>query len=84
MKKIIYLFCIISVSPIFSQTLPLNFESDVVTEDFINFDGGTATVVANPQSSAINTSATVAQLVRNGGQVWAGSKIDLTDSSASL
>ncbi len=80
MKKIIYLFCIISVSPIFSQTLPINFESDVVTEDFINFDGGTVTVVANPQSSAINTSATVAQLVRNGGQVWAGSKIDLTDN----
>lgn len=54
-------------------TLPVSFESgSVVNGDFTNFDGGTATVIANPQSSGINTSSTVGQMVRNGGQVWAG------------
>jgi len=54
-------------------TLSIDFESgSVVNGDFLNFDGGIATVIANPQSSALNSSATVGQMVRNGGQVWAG------------
>jgi hypothetical protein len=54
-------------------TLPIDFEGGtVVNGDFTNFDGGTATVIANPQSGGPNTSATVGQMVRNGGQVWAG------------
>ncbi|MDG1332217.1 MAG: T9SS type A sorting domain-containing protein [Crocinitomicaceae bacterium] len=71
----------------FSQTLPEDFEMSITTSDFIDFDGGVATVLANPQSSGINTSATVGEIVRNGGQVWAGSKyilasnIDFTTNS---
>lgn len=68
---------LIIVSTVYSQTLPIYFETDIVTSDFVDFDGGTATVMPNPQSNGINTSATVAQIVRNGGQVWAGSKIEL-------
>ncbi len=45
--------------------------------DFVDFDGGVAAVLDNPQSSGINTSATVAQIVRDGGAVFAGSKITL-------
>jgi len=55
--------------------LPIDFESGIAVSNFVNFDGGTASVIANPQSNGINTSATVGQIVRNGGEVWGGSKI---------
>lgn len=58
-----------------SQVLFIDFENSISTSDFTDFDGGIATVLANPQSGGTNTSATVAQIVRNGGQIWAGSKI---------
>ena len=70
----ILLFISLSVN---SQTLPIDFEATISTSDFIDFDGGTATVINNPQSSGINTSSKVAQILRNGGQVWGGSKIEL-------
>ena len=70
----ILLFIAITVH---SQSLPIDFETTIVTSDFIDFDGGTATVIDNPQSSGINTSSKVAQIVRSGGQVWGGSKIEL-------
>ena len=56
--------------------LPFNFETAPVTSDFIDFDGGIATVVDNTQPTG-NSSAKVAQLIRDGGQVWGGSKIIL-------
>ncbi len=70
---VIFLFVIFTAN---GQALPLDFETST-TINFIDFDGGTATVLQNPQQNGINTSNTVAQIVRNGGQVWAGSKIDL-------
>ena len=57
-----------------SQTLPEDFEASIITSDFTDFDGGVATVLPNSQSSGINTSATVGQIVRNGGATWGGSK----------
>jgi hypothetical protein len=54
-------------------TLPVNFESATVDYAFTNFDGGGTTVVANTQKSGINTSDTVARLVKSAGQPWAGS-----------
>ena len=60
-----------------SQSLPIDFESEVTTSNFIDFDGGTASVIANPAPMGINTSATVAQIVRDGGLIWSGSKIEL-------
>jgi hypothetical protein len=57
-------------------SLPINFEAG--TYPFIDFDGGVATVISNPKSSGINTSATVAKIVRNGGATWGGSKIILS------
>ncbi|MBK8555973.1 MAG: T9SS type A sorting domain-containing protein [Lewinellaceae bacterium] len=39
-----------------------------------------ATVIPNPNPSGSNTSSTVAQIVRNGGQVWAGSKLQLASN----
>ena len=63
-----------------AQVLPIDFESDVVTSDFVDFDGGVATVIPNPQSNGINTSASVAQIVRNGGAIYSGSKILLDNN----
>lgn len=50
-----------------------DFEGTVPT--FIDFDGGVTTVMENPESSGINTSANVGQMLRDGGQVWGGSKM---------
>lgn len=61
-------------------SLPISFETAVTTADFVNFDGGTATVVANPFVEGINTSATVGSIVRDGGAVFAGSKIALGEN----
>ncbi len=78
MKKITLLLVLLTVSFGYAQiALPMDFEGTLETSDFIDFDGGGATVKANPQINGINTSATVVELIRNGGQVWAGSKIIL-------
>lgn len=57
--------------------LPLDFESPTLVYAFGNFDGGVMSVIANPQSNGINTSAKVARMVKNAGQVWGGSSIKL-------
>ena len=67
----------LSFSVITTNTLPIDFEDGPY--GFTDFDGGIATVITNPHSSGINTSATVAQIVRDGGATWAGSKL-LLDS----
>ena len=64
----------------YAQIAPIDFENSLTTADFTDFDGGTATVIINPQTNGINTSATVAQIVRNGGAIWAGSKIELASN----
>jgi uncharacterized protein YjdB len=56
-----------------AQTL-LDFESSS-PYPFTDFDGAVTTKIANPHQTGINTSATVMQLVKGTGQVWAGSKI---------
>ena len=76
----ILLFLFISGLGYGQISLPMDFESTPITGDFIDFDGGTTTVIANPQSSGINTSANVAQMIRNGGQPWAGSKLVLANA----
>ena len=80
MKNIITLSILLSSLLCLGQSLPIDFEADITTENFIDFDGGTATVIDNPQMNGINTSAKVAQIVRDGGAIWAGSKIDLTSN----
>jgi hypothetical protein len=78
MQKLIIIIFLFTFSIAYSQSLPIDFEGSVTTADFIDFDGGTASVIANPQSNGINTSATVAQIIRSGGEIWAGSKIELS------
>ena len=80
MKKITVLILLFSASTGYTQTLPIDFETTIVTSDFEDFDGGKATVIANTQPGGLNTSSTVAQIVRDGGQVWAGSKLALANN----
>lgn len=82
MKKLFLNLFLFSIIPFFSaQSLPIDFESgSVVTSTFVDFDGGTASVVANPQSLGTNVSSKVAKIVRNGGTTWAGSKVILSSN----
>lgn len=59
-----------------SATTILDFESSS-PYNITNFDGGNLTVISNPQSGGINTSAKVAQMVKGAGQPWGGSFITL-------
>ena len=54
----------------------LDFESSS-PYPFTDFDGAVTATIANPHQTGINTSATVAQLVKGTGAVWAGSKITM-------
>lgn len=80
MKNFYLLLISLTVYTGFSQSLPINFEGDVTTADFVDFNGGTGIVTANPMPSGINTSSFVAQIIRDGGATWGGSKIILTDN----
>ncbi|MGB3074918.1 MAG: T9SS type A sorting domain-containing protein [Chitinophagales bacterium] len=80
MRKFAFIIFLFASAFGYAQSLPIDFESAITTADFINFDGGTATVIANPQSSGNNTSGKVAQIVRNGGQVWGGSKLIMANN----
>jgi hypothetical protein len=56
--------------------LPITFENGTYT--FSNFGNAVSTVIANPHIDGINTSATVAQQVKNAGsETWAGSLLTL-------
>ncbi|MEZ4883821.1 MAG: T9SS type A sorting domain-containing protein [Chitinophagales bacterium] len=80
MKKIVLFLSLFTFYYGYSQSLPINFEGAVTTSDFVDFDGGTATVIANPVVEGINTSTTVARIIRDGGAVFAGSKILLSSN----
>lgn len=80
MKNFYLLLITLTAYSGFSQSLPINFEGDVTTTDLVDFDGGTGIVTTNPMPSGINTSSSVAQIIRDGGATWAGSKIILTDN----
>ena len=58
-----------------SPALPMDFESACT---FYDFDGGNASIVANPQSSGINTSANVGRMIKNVGQTWGGAYVALS------
>ncbi len=51
----------------------IDFEASAASYTFSDFDGGVASVIANPQSNGINTSAQVGQMLKGAGQTWGGS-----------
>ncbi|RXK62629.1 hypothetical protein ESA94_06425 [Lacibacter luteus] len=56
--------------------IPLDFESSS-PYTITDFDGGNLSIINNPQSGGINTSAKVARMIKNAGQPWGGSFITL-------
>lgn len=81
MKKITFLVLMLVASLGYAQnlTLPLDFESATQTYTFDDFNGGQGTLISNPQSSGINTSANVAQMVKSAGEVWGGTAMELAN-----
>lgn len=65
-------------------TLPVTFESPTVNYTFVDFDGGSSSIIANPQKSGINTSNTVARLVKGSpgvpSGIYAGSKLPMAST----
>ena len=78
MKKILTsLTLLLLATAVFAQQLPIDFESTTITYTFNDFAGGVATVIDNPQSSGINTSSKVCQMVKFAGEVYGGSALAL-------
>ena len=79
MKNIFTLLFLFYISAINSQILlPIDFENDqVLNEDIIHFNGGSGYVVYNPQIDDNNPSENVGVIIRDGGDIWAGSYIEL-------
>lgn len=59
-----------------TYSLPIDFEGAPVT--LTTFGGSSYSIIANPDASGINTSATVLETV-HGIETWAGLFVDLTD-----
>ena len=77
-KILTFLLILYSISSISQIILPIDFENNqITTDDFVNFDGGAGSVIENPHINNQNPSATIAQIIRDGGQIWAGSYLVL-------
>ncbi|MEZ4932339.1 MAG: T9SS type A sorting domain-containing protein [Saprospiraceae bacterium] len=57
--------------------LPIDFESTTVTYSFTDFSGGEMSVQDNPDMSGINTTAKVGRMIKNAGDPWGGSLMEL-------
>ena len=84
MKKNIAYFSIILCSLFFINSseaqinLPIDFENEQITnDDIIHFNGGSGYVVYNPQIDNDNPSEYVGVVIRDGGDIWAGTYIEL-------
>ncbi len=69
-------FCCALAQPVLPE-LPLDFESATISYTFTDFLGGAVTKIANPQINGINTSATVAKMIKSPGEVYGGSFITM-------
>lgn len=57
--------------------LPVDFESSTLNYTFVDFAGGAATVVDNPQKSGIDMSNKVGKMVKSAGQTYGGTTLHL-------
>ena len=75
-----FILCsIFFINPIKAQiNLPIDFENEQITnDDIIHFNGGSGYVVYNPQIDNDNQSEYVGVVIREGGDIWAGTYIEL-------
>ncbi len=73
------LWSLLFINPIEAQiNLPIDFENEQITnDDIIHFNGGSGYVVYNPQIDNDNPSEYVGVVIRDGGDIWAGTYIEL-------
>jgi hypothetical protein len=57
--------------------LPIDFESTALNYSFTTFNGATATVLNNPHTEGINSSAKVGSMMPATGQTWTGGYLTL-------
>ncbi|HKK59294.1 MAG TPA: T9SS type A sorting domain-containing protein [Salinivirga sp.] len=79
MRNLVFLLSLLISSYAFTQTtsLPIDFEDGIGSVTFTDFDGGITSIIENPDSSAVDSSDFVAEHIRDGGEVWAGTYITL-------
>ncbi len=79
--KLVMFFALSAFSCALAQpvlpVLPLDFESTTISYTFTDFLGGAVTKIANPQINGINTSATVAKMIKSPGADFGGSLITM-------
>lgn len=72
----------ISGATLLPPTIPINFESTLVSYGMFSFGGANANRITNPQMSGNNTSGNVFEVVKtNGAQVWAGAGMGLAGAT---
>jgi hypothetical protein len=71
------LFLFISAFGYAQVTLPIDFESTATNYPIFDFGGGQMTVIDNPDMSGINTSGKVARMIKNVGDPWGGSVLEM-------
>jgi hypothetical protein len=74
--KVFYWDDVTFLPPVAGLVLPLTFEQ-AISYPFTDFNGGGVTIINNPQSSGINTSAKVGKMVKSAGATYGGSFITL-------
>ena len=74
---ILLLLLLFSVLGYAQITLPIDFQSTSITYNFTDFGGGQMARVDNPDVSGINTSTQVARMIKNAGDPWGGSFLEL-------
>ncbi len=80
MKQVSTLFILLFFASFaFAQapSIPIDFESDMLTYTWSDFGGGVGSVIDNPDASGINTSSKVAQVVKFEGEVFGGTTLGL-------
>ena len=60
-------------------TLPIDFQSTTYGYNITDFGGGNFTVQNNPSASGINTSTKVGRMIKNAGEVYGGSLMELVN-----
>ena len=58
-------------------TFPVDFESTSINYPISDFGGGQMTVENNPDMSGINTSSKVGRMIKNAGDPWGGSVLEM-------
>jgi hypothetical protein len=70
-----------SCTPVEPVLMPIDFENENVSYFWNDFGGAATSVIANPDASGVNTSATVAKSIKTAGsETWAGTFIVLDES----